>query len=237
MTSFIPVMSPFHAQEKMTKKHRHKSKTIKRSNRRLNDDAVLEKALGKPRTIGQIIIFGAANQEEEARLMNYLEKSRAACKAFLPNRSIANPILSAALEMALIDLRVAHSVYHHAIQTQHREGSRVLLKKVYGRVEELLRSDKPLEIQAPRPEAVYTMNKPKGFGGYLANSCQYCGRFLATVCYSKIWNSPRVPRTNKICPQCFESLEKKEQCEYQKYRYSTRWEPWGKNMGKRLAEK
>ena len=214
----------------MTKKRRHKLNSAIRRNHRRKDHATLEKGPGKPRTIGQIIDLGPDNQEEESRLVDYRRKKRAACKAFLPNRSPVDPMVHRALERAIRDLRITHGEFRHAVQTRPCKESRVLLEKTYGRAEELLRSGEPLEIPAPRHDAVFTTNKLIGFGGYPAKSCQICGRFLTTICYSQIRDRPRVPRTDKICPSCFESLEKNEQREYQQYRYSTRWEPWG-NMG------
>ena len=210
----------------MANKHRRESKTASQQKRRRKDQAVPEKTTERPRTIGQILLLGAANPGEEAKLADYRRKQQAFFKEFLPGSSLADHSVHAALYRALRDLCITRGELRHAIQTQHRKESRVLLKKVSQRADELLRSGASLEIPAPRPEVVFVTNKLIGFGGYPADSCQVCGRFLRTICYSQIQDCPRVPRTDKICSSCFERMDESEQREFQQYHYSTRWEPW-----------
>ncbi len=210
----------------MVGKHRHKPNTTSRRNCRRKDRRTLETATEKPRTIGQILLHGPANHEEETRLAEFRRKQRAFFEAFLPNSSFADRSVHAAIYQALRDLCMTRGGLYHAIQTQHRERSRDFLKKVGRRAEELRRSGTSSGIPAPRPEPMFITNKLTGFGGYPADSCQICGRFLTTVCYSQIRDRPRVPRTDKICHSCFECIEADERREYQQYRYSTRWEPW-----------
>ena len=116
----------------MVGKHRHKPNTTSRRNCRRKDRRTLETATEKPRTIGQILLHGPANHEEETRLAEFRRKQRAFFEAFLPNSSFADRSVHAAIYQALRDLCMTRGGLYHAIQTQHRERSRDFLKKSVG---------------------------------------------------------------------------------------------------------
>jgi hypothetical protein len=182
------------------------------------------------RTVGQIFVFGPKNDEEKRRLEDYLRKERAFLEQHF-HYYLSDRLLATALNLALSSLAIVRSEYRHAILTQHREGSQLLLAKVVRRANELIESGEAgSRAVSPRPRRTQCVG---------ARSCQNCGNFLADVCYSTIRNrAKRVPRTGKICAACFSALPTSEKRQYTRYRYKsgpqprgTGWKPegeWGK---------
>lgn len=67
--------------------------------------------------------------------------------------------------------------------------------------------------------------KTRGEGDQPNDCCQTCGEYLTDACYAKT-RAKSVPRKNKICPDCFETLLSSKQEEYYRYEYG-RYEPRG----------
>ena len=211
---------------------RRKAKKPARPNKRRSRTAATateNRETQTQRTIGQIIVDGPRNQRERRKLNLYRQKRDAFYAANFSHLDIKQHLIRSAVDQSLRALSLIRSEYRHAIQTQHLSESRPLLERIARKAKELLEQGKVQSDLASRATSGSTPESTQliGAGGFPANSCQLCGRYLTKLCYSQIYNANRVPRTDKICPKCFSSLPRGEKQSYHKYQYGHRAEPRG----------
>lgn len=169
------------------------------------------------RHLGEIIDLGPQNDEEAARLGQFEKKEHYYFRKHFPGierRDIKRRLYYS----TFTKLRVIRGDYLHAIMRQGRPDADLLLAKIAEDVQRQGESPNPPSSRGEAPRTHGTA-QTVGYGGRPNDCCQDCGRFLWTVCYSKQVAEVRVPRTNKICPRCYEALEPGAKTEYQVYKY------------------
>ena len=179
------------------------------------------------RTIGQIITDGPSNADEERRLRRYQQLRDQYFETHFSDLDFSERLIQCAVNQAMHALTLVRSDFRHAIQTQHVAQSSQLLKHVAAKAREMLHQGSVQKHLQPKPDYSPGTVQLVGYGGYPANSCQECGRYLTRVCYSQIYNADRVPRTDKICAACFRSLSRNEKQQHHRYQYHRRPEPRG----------
>lgn len=179
------------------------------------------------RPIGQIIELGPHNELEEDKLKKYdLASSRFYAKHF--SGIDATPqLIRSAVNQTLRQLSLVRSDFRHAIQTQHLIEAQQRLARIADKAKELLQQGSVQSEATPKSSSEPESAQLIGYGGFPANSCQMCGRYLTHVCYSTIYNANRVPRTDKICTKCFLTLPRSEKELHYMYDYRRRAEPRG----------
>lgn len=205
------------------------AKQGKRSNQNRRTTAPVPKKPQEPtvRSIGQIIDLGPNNDLEMEKLKRY-ERYRATFYANQFKGLNATPeLIRSAVDQALRHCSLVRSDLRHAIQTQHLTESQQRLAGIAAKARELLQNDTVRLHTEPKSSSEPESTQLIGSGGFPANSCQMCGRYLTTVCYSTVYNANRVPRTDKICMNCFQTLPQSEKELYYSYEYGRRPEPRG----------